>query len=72
MELNLAREIKDKMKDFCKYISDKVKTRKDVSPLLNNMRDLVTQEMKKAEIQPSLAEILLARLTFRKSRSHRQ
>lgn len=36
------------------------------------MRDLVTQEMKKAEIQPSLAEILLARLTFRKSRSHRQ
>lgn len=72
MELNLAREIKDKMKDFCKYISGKVKTRKDVSPLLNKMGDLVTQEMKKAEIQPSLAEILLARLTFRKSRSQRK
>lgn len=72
MELNLAREIKDKMKDFCKYISGKVKTRKDVSPLLNKMGDLVTQEMKKAEIQPSLAKILLARLTFRKSRSQRK
>ena len=50
MELNLARDVKDNKKGFCKYIGDKRKTRENVGPLLNEAGDLVTQDMEKAEV----------------------
>lgn len=42
MELNLARDVKGNEKGFCKYISDKRKTRENVDPLLNETGDLMT------------------------------
>ena len=50
MELNLARDVKDNKKGFCKYIGDKRKTRDNVGPLLDKMGDLVTRDMEKAEV----------------------
>lgn len=55
MEFNLAKDIKDK-KCFCKYIGHKWKTREYVSPLLNEVADLATQGVEKAEV---LNEVLL-------------
>ncbi|GAB0207675.1 mitochondrial enolase superfamily member 1 [Grus japonensis] len=50
VELNLSRDVKDKKKGFHKYIEDKRKTRENVSPLLNEMGYLMTQDMEKAEV----------------------
>jgi len=47
MELKLARNVKDNKKGFCRYTGDK---RKNVSPLLNKRRDLVTQDMEETEV----------------------
>jgi len=33
IELNLARDIKGNKKTFCRYVSDKRKTRENVGPL---------------------------------------
>ncbi|KAK4811083.1 hypothetical protein QYF61_016369 [Mycteria americana] len=55
MELNLARDVKDNMKGFNKYIGDRRKSRENVGPLLNEMRNLVTQDMEKAELDFSKA-----------------
>ena len=35
MEMNVAKDVKDTKKGFCKYISNKQKTSKNVDPLLN-------------------------------------
>ena len=48
LELNLARHVKDK-KDFFKYISSKWKTRENVSPPLNEVGALVTEDREKVE-----------------------
>ncbi|KAK4806831.1 hypothetical protein QYF61_005627 [Mycteria americana] len=50
VELNIARDGKDNKKGFYRYISRKGKTRENVGPLLNEMGDLVTQDMEKAEV----------------------
>ena len=50
IELNLARDIKGNKKSFYRYISDKRRTRENVGPLWNEMGDLVTQDMEKAEV----------------------
>ncbi|PKU35912.1 hypothetical protein llap_13783 [Limosa lapponica baueri] len=50
IELNLARDIKGSKKNFCKCVRDKMKTREDVGPLWKETRDLVTQDMEKAEL----------------------
>ncbi|GAB0179621.1 mitochondrial enolase superfamily member 1 [Grus japonensis] len=50
IELNLARAVKGNKKSFYRHISDKRKTRENVSPLQNETGDLVTQDMEKAEV----------------------
>ncbi|GAB0206451.1 mitochondrial enolase superfamily member 1 [Grus japonensis] len=50
IELNLARDVKGNKKSFYRHISDKRKTRENVSPLQKKMGDLVTQDMEKAEV----------------------
>ncbi|PKU43200.1 glycerol kinase [Limosa lapponica baueri] len=50
LELNLARDIKDNKKNFCKYVSAKRKTREGVGPLWKETGDLVSQDMEKAEV----------------------
>ncbi|GAB0209103.1 mitochondrial enolase superfamily member 1 [Grus japonensis] len=44
-----VRDVKDNKKGFYKYIGDKRKTRENVGLLLNEMGNLVTQDMEKAE-----------------------
>ncbi|PKU41605.1 glycerol kinase [Limosa lapponica baueri] len=50
IELNLARDIKNKKKNFCKSVRDNGKTREDVGPLQKEIGDLVNQDMEKAEV----------------------
>ncbi|GAB0183275.1 hypothetical protein GRJ2_000792800 [Grus japonensis] len=50
MEFNLARDVKDNKKGFCKYIGDKRKTMENVGPLLNKTEDLLIQDMEKVEV----------------------
>lgn len=50
MELNLARDVKDSKKTFCKYIGDKRQTKENVGPLLNELGDLVTQDIEKVDV----------------------
>ncbi|GAB0203750.1 hypothetical protein GRJ2_002840600 [Grus japonensis] len=50
IELNLARDVKDKKKSFYRYVSDKRRTRENVGPLRNETGDLVTQDREKAEV----------------------
>ncbi|GAB0204934.1 mitochondrial enolase superfamily member 1 [Grus japonensis] len=50
IEINLARDVKDKKKSFYRYVSDKRRTRENVGPLRNETGDLVTQDMEKAEV----------------------
>jgi len=50
LELKLARDVKDKEKDFFKYISSKRKTRDNVGPLLNEVGVLVMEDAEKAEL----------------------
>ncbi|GAB0199646.1 hypothetical protein GRJ2_002430000 [Grus japonensis] len=49
-EISLARDVKDKKKSFYRYVSDKRRTRENVGPLQNEMGELVTQDMEKAEV----------------------
>jgi len=51
LELNLARDVKDKKKGFCKYINSKWKTRKNVGLLLlNKLGAPVTEDTEKVEL----------------------
>ncbi|GAB0208807.1 mitochondrial enolase superfamily member 1 [Grus japonensis] len=50
IELNLARDVKGNKKSFYRYVSDKRRTRENVGPLRNEMDDLVTQDVEKAEV----------------------
>jgi len=50
MELNLAKDVKGNKKSFYRYVSDKRKTRENVSPLWKEAGDLVTRDMEKAEV----------------------
>ncbi|GAB0189727.1 hypothetical protein GRJ2_001438000 [Grus japonensis] len=50
IELNLARDVKDNKKSFCRCIGDKWKTRENVGPLWKETGDLVTRDMEKAEV----------------------
>ncbi|GAB0205238.1 mitochondrial enolase superfamily member 1 [Grus japonensis] len=49
-EISLARDVKDNKKSFYRYVSDKKRARENVGPLRNEMGDLVTQDMEKAEV----------------------
>ncbi|GAB0203869.1 mitochondrial enolase superfamily member 1 [Grus japonensis] len=46
----VARDVKDNKKSFYRYVSEKRRTRENVGPLRNEMGDLVTQDMEKAEV----------------------
>ncbi|GAB0179488.1 hypothetical protein GRJ2_000414100 [Grus japonensis] len=50
IEISLARDVKDNKKSFYRYVSDKRRTRENVGPLWNEMGELVTQNMEKAEV----------------------
>lgn len=50
MELNLARDAKDKKTGSYRYVGDKRKSKENVGPLLNEMEGLVTWDMEKAEV----------------------
>ncbi|GAB0175696.1 mitochondrial enolase superfamily member 1 [Grus japonensis] len=50
IEISLARYVKDNKKSFYRYVSDKRRTRENVGPLRNEMSELVTQDMEKAEV----------------------
>jgi len=50
IELNLARDVKGNKKNFCRCVTDKRKTRKNVDPLWKETGDLVRQDMEKAEV----------------------
>ncbi|KAK4830517.1 hypothetical protein QYF61_011459 [Mycteria americana] len=47
-KLSLARDVKSKKKGFYKFIRDKRNTKENVSPLVNEAQDLVTQDLEKA------------------------
>jgi len=47
LELNLARDVKDK-KGFFKYFSSKQMTKENLGPLLNEVGALVTEDIEKA------------------------
>ncbi|GAB0184760.1 hypothetical protein GRJ2_000941300 [Grus japonensis] len=49
-EISLARDVKDNKKSFYRYFSDKRRMRENVGPFRNEMGDLVTQDMEKAEV----------------------
>ncbi|GAB0208754.1 mitochondrial enolase superfamily member 1 [Grus japonensis] len=50
IEISLARDVKDNNKSFYRYVSDTRRMRENVGPLWNEMGDLVTQDMEKAEV----------------------
>ncbi|KFV01565.1 hypothetical protein N340_02895, partial [Tauraco erythrolophus] len=50
IELNLARDIKGKKKNFYRYVSDKKTTRENVGPLRKETGDLATWDMEKTEV----------------------
>lgn len=50
LKLGLARDMKNNKKIFLKYAGDKRKTRENVSLLLRVSRDLVIQDIVKAEV----------------------
>lgn len=50
MGLNLAQNVKNYKKSFCKYIEDKRMTGENVHPLVSEVGDPVTQTMEKAEV----------------------
>ncbi|KFQ04942.1 hypothetical protein N329_07333, partial [Haliaeetus albicilla] len=50
IELNLARAVKGNKKSFYRYVSDRRKTSENVGPLWKKTKDLVTQDMEKAEV----------------------
>lgn len=50
MELKLARDVSSHRKTFYRYISDERKTRVSMNLLWKKMRDVVTQDLEKAEV----------------------
>lgn len=48
--MNLARDVKGKVKGFCKYTGDKRKIKEHVGLPLNEAKDLVTADMEEAEV----------------------
>ncbi|GAB0202606.1 mitochondrial enolase superfamily member 1 [Grus japonensis] len=50
LELNVARDVKDKKNGFFKYISSKRKTRENVGPLLNEVGALAMEDTEKGKL----------------------
>ncbi|GAB0206587.1 hypothetical protein GRJ2_003124300 [Grus japonensis] len=70
LELNLARDVKDKKKGFFKYISSKRKTKENVGTLLNEVGALVTEEIEKAElVNAAFASVFTAKVDPQESQT---
>ncbi|KAK4807239.1 hypothetical protein QYF61_024359 [Mycteria americana] len=68
LELNLARDVKDKKNGFYKYTRDKRKARENVGSLLNGAGALVTQDMEKAEVLNALfASVFTSKTSLQES-----
>ncbi|KAK4827590.1 LOW QUALITY PROTEIN: hypothetical protein QYF61_019492 [Mycteria americana] len=68
MELNLARDVRENKKGFCKYIGDKGKTRENVGPLHDEMGDLVTQDVEKSEVLKTFfASVFTSKINLKES-----
>ena len=63
LEMKLAKEIKDNMEFFFKYVKSKRKTRDNVGPLLNEGGVLVTGDAEKAEILNAFFAPVFASMT---------
>ncbi|GAB0203162.1 stAR-related lipid transfer protein 4 [Grus japonensis] len=50
IQRDLDRDVKDNKNSFYRYISDKRKTKENVGPHWNEMGDLFTKDMEKAEV----------------------
>ncbi|PKU45921.1 rna-directed dna polymerase from mobile element jockey-like [Limosa lapponica baueri] len=70
-QITQLQNVKDNKKGFYGYIGNKRKTRENVGPLLNEMGDLVTQDIEKAVRTLPSPQCLLARSSFRNTRSQR-
>ena len=65
MELNLARDMRDKKRGFYKYKGDKKKTRENVGPLLTETGHLFPSDMEKAEVlNGAFASVLNSQSSF--------
>ncbi|GAB0183528.1 hypothetical protein GRJ2_000818100 [Grus japonensis] len=70
LELNLARDVKDKKKGFFKYISSKRKTWENGDMLLNEVGALVTEDTEKVELLNAfLASVLPAKAVPQESQT---
>ncbi|GAB0183494.1 hypothetical protein GRJ2_000814700 [Grus japonensis] len=70
LELNLARDVKDKKKGFFKYISSKRKTRENAGLLLNEVGALVMADTEKVElVNAFLASVLPAKAVPQESQT---
>lgn len=56
---HMVRDVSGNKKGFFSYISSKMKTRKNVGPLLKEMGNLVTKDMKKAKVLKCLLHLRL-------------
>ena len=54
IELNLARDVKGDKKSFHRYVSDKRKTRENVSPVQKETGDLVSRDMGRRRLRYSM------------------
>ena len=50
MELNLARDVKNKKNRFYRYISQKKQVKESILPLINQKGEFATAAMEKAEV----------------------
>ena len=50
MELNLAWDMKNSKKGFCRYIGRRRQAKESVSPLINETGELASSDMEKAEV----------------------
>lgn len=69
MELSLAGDVKDNKKGFSKYIGSRRKTSENVSPLLKETGDPVTQHRGKAEVLNTFALIFASKTSLQESHS---
>ncbi|PKU46210.1 hypothetical protein llap_3484 [Limosa lapponica baueri] len=62
LELNLARDVKDKKKGLFKYVRSKRKARENVGPLLNEVGALMVEDTEKGELLNAFfASVLFAK-----------
>lgn len=70
LEMDLARVVKGNQKPFCKHSGSSRKSRENVVPLRIGGRDLVTNDMEKAEVLGAfIASVLTGKTGFQESQA---